>query len=151
MTSMDRDRTRFPLRIGKLAGEMGLNPKTIRYYESFGLLPAPARTSAGYRQYSVSDRERLRFIAKAKAIGFTLREIRDVLARRDGGGEPCPYVGELLDQKLTAVETQLRLLTELRGELLALKAETAVTACSSTPICGPIERHTPVHPHERSA
>ena len=106
---------------------------------------------AGYRLYGAADRERLRFIAGRKAIGFTLREIRDILARRDGGGEPCPYVGELLEQKLTAVESQLRLLTELRAELLALKAETKVTACSSTPICGPIERHTPVHPRERSA
>jgi MerR family Zn(II)-responsive transcriptional regulator of zntA len=147
---MDGD-TRIPVRIGELAADVQLNPKTIRYYEEIGLLPAPRRTAAGYRQYGAADRERLRFIAKAKAIGFTLREIREILARRDGGGEPCPYVGELLDEKLTAVESQLRLLTELRAELLALKAETTVTACSSTPICGPIERHTPVHPGERSA
>jgi DNA-binding transcriptional MerR regulator len=148
---MERDGRGLPLRIGELAGELRLNPKTIRYYETIGLLPAPIRNNAGYRLYGTADRERLRFIAKAKAIGFTLREIREILARRDGGGEPCPYVGELLDEKLTAVESQLRLLTELRAELLALKAETTVTACSSTPICGPIERHTPVHPGERSA
>jgi DNA-binding transcriptional MerR regulator len=134
-------RSHIPLRIGELAVELGINPKTIRYYEEIGLLPAPARSPAGYRLYSAADGERLRFIAKAKAIGFTLREIREILARRDDGMEPCPYVGQLLDQKLTAVETQLQLLAEMRAELLALKAETAVTACSSTPICGPIELH----------
>jgi DNA-binding transcriptional MerR regulator len=148
---MDRDGISFPLRIGELAGELRLNPKTIRYYEEIGLVPTPRRNTAGYRQYGAADRDRLSFITKAKAIGFTLREIREILARRDGGGEPCPYVGELLDEKLTAVETQLRLLTEVRAELLALRAETTVTACSSTPICGPIERHTPVHPRQRSA
>lgn len=148
---MERDRRGLPLHIGELAGELRLNPRTIRYYEAIGLLPAPVRNIAGYRLYGAADRERLRFIAKAKAIGFTLREIREILALRDGGDEPCPYVGELLEQKLTAVETQLRLLTELQAELLALRAETTVTACSSTPICGPIERHTPVHLRERSA
>jgi DNA-binding transcriptional MerR regulator len=147
---MDDHPARFPMCIGELAADLGLNPKTIRYYEELGLLPVPRRTAAGYRQYGSADRQRLRFIATAKAIGFTLREIRDILARRDGGGEPCPYVGELLALKLTAVETQLRLLTELRAELLALKAETAVTPCSSTPICGPIDRHRPAQPREAS-
>jgi MerR family transcriptional regulator, Zn(II)-responsive regulator of zntA len=138
-------RSHLALRIGELAAELGINPKTIRYYEEIGLLPAPVRSPAGYRLYSAADGERLRFIAKAKAIGFTLREISEILGRRDDGMEPCPFVRELLDHKLTAVETQLQLLTEMRAELLALKAETAMTACSSTPICGPIELHGLAH------
>jgi MerR family transcriptional regulator, Zn(II)-responsive regulator of zntA len=140
---MTRPGFRVPLRIGELAAELGLNPKTIRYYEEIGLLPAPRRTDAGYRLYGAADRERLRFIAKAKAIGFTLREIGEILALRDGGAEPCPHLGTLLDRKLAAVDAQLRLLGELRVDLQALRAETAVTACSSTPICGPIELHEP--------
>ena len=140
MSSMD-ERTRFPMRIGELAADLGLNPKTIRYYEELDLLPAPIRTAAGYRLYGAADYERLRFIAKAKAIGFTLREIREILALRDGGDEPCPHLGPLLDRKLAAVNMHLRLLMEMRAELVALQAEMAVTACSSTPICGPIELH----------
>ena len=140
MSSMD-ERTRFPKRIGELAADLGLNPKTIRYYEELDLLPAPIRTAAGYRLYGAADYERLRFIAKAKAIGFTLREIREILALRDGGDEPCPHLGPLLDRKLAAVNMHLRLLMEMRAELVALQAEMAVTACSSTPICGPIELH----------
>jgi DNA-binding transcriptional MerR regulator len=143
MSEMTSTRCHIPLRIGELAGELGLNPKTIRYYEEIGLLPAPRRSDAGYRLYGAADRERLRFIAKAKAIGFTLREIGEILALRDGGTEPCPHVGKLLDRKLALVDAQLRLLGELRADLQLLKAETAVTACSSTPICGLIELHEP--------
>lgn len=143
MTAMTGPRSDFPLRIGELAADLGLNPKTIRYYEEIRLLPAPRRTAAGYRQYSAADRERLRFIAKAKAIGFTLREIGEILALRDSGLEPCPHLGHVLDRKLASVDAQLRLLGELRADLEALKAETAVTSCSSAPICGPIELHEP--------
>ena len=140
---MNREPSASLLRIGELATDLGINPKTIRYYEEIGLLPAPRRTVAGYRQYGAADRERLRFITKAKTIGLTLREIREILALRDGGEEPCPHLGQLLDRKLAAVDVHLRLLTELRAELLVLQAEMAVTACSSAPICGPIERHEP--------
>jgi DNA-binding transcriptional MerR regulator len=143
MPEMNSPQPHFRWRIGELATDLGINPKTIRYYERIDLLPAPARTAAGYRLYGAADRERLRFITKAKAIGFTLREIREILALRDGGDEPCPHLGQLLDRKLAAVDLHLRLLTEMRTELLALQVEMAVTACSSTPICGPIERHEP--------
>jgi MerR family Zn(II)-responsive transcriptional regulator of zntA len=144
MTSTDDD-TRFPLRIGEFAADLQLNPKTIRYYEAIGLLPAPRRNASGYRLYGAAERERLRFIAKAKSIGFTLREIGQILALREGGTEPCPYLGELLARKLAAIDTQLRLLGELRAELIALRQEMTVTACSSTPICGPIECHELAH------
>ena len=67
--------TLVQMRIGQLANEVGLNPKTLRYYEQIGLLPAPQRSPSGYRLYTAADRERLDFIAKAKAIGLTLEEI----------------------------------------------------------------------------
>ena len=132
-----------PLRIGALAGELGLNPKTIRYYEQIGLLPAPRRSPAGYRLYGDAARGRLRFIAKAKAVGLTLAEIGDLLALRDAGTEPCPHLGGLIDRKLAAVDEQLRLLADVRDELAALRAEAAAIPCSSAPICGVIERHEP--------
>jgi len=144
IASMDGD-TRIPVRIGELAADVRLNPKTIRYYEGIGLLPPPRRTAAGDRQYGVADRDRLRFIAKAKVLGFTLREIGELLALHDGGEEPCSYLGQLLDHKLAAIEVQLALLTELRAEFQALRMEMAITHCSSTPICGIIELHEPAH------
>jgi DNA-binding transcriptional MerR regulator len=129
------------IRIGELAVELGLNPKSIRHYEAIGLLPPPQRTTSGYRLYDEVDRERLRFIVKAKAIGFTLREIREILTLRDDGQEPCLHLGQLLDRKLTAIDLHVRLLAEMRAELQALRQEMTRTACSSTPICGPIELH----------
>lgn len=129
------------LRIGELARELGLNPKTIRYYEEIGLLPTPRRNAAGYRLYGDTERERLRFIAKAKTIGLTLQEIGEILALRDGGTEPCPHVRELIDRKLATVNEQLHLLEHLRHDLLTLQAKAAATTCSCTPICEIIELH----------
>jgi len=76
-------------RIGELAAELGLNPKTIRYYEDIGLMPEPPRTAAGYRLYGEVDRERLEFILKARAIGLTLEEIHQILALRSQGQPPA--------------------------------------------------------------
>lgn len=129
------------LRIGELAAELGINPKTIRYYEELGLLPAPARQANGYRTYDAADRERLAFIAKAKAIGFTLDEIAEVLALRRAGEQPCEHVLMLLDRKLAAVDEQLAKLMEVRGELAALRAEAAHTMTQDAAVCGIIEHH----------
>ncbi len=145
---MEQPLPRRPLRIGELAGELGLNPKTIRYYEAIGLLPIPRRSAAGYRLYGAADRDRLRFIAKAKAIGLSLAEIGEILALRDGGAEPCPHVRHLLDRKLAALDEQLRRLREDRVQLLALRLDAELIPCSATPICGPIELH-PVPPRRQ--
>src|SRR5918912_229296 len=113
--------TEANLRISQLASEFGLNPKTIRYYEEIGLLSAPKRSVAGYRLYGSSDRERLAFIQKAKAIGLSLTEIRELLTLRSKGEQPCEHVVELLAQKLMAVDSQLRALEAFRAELLSLQ------------------------------
>lgn len=69
------------MQIGELAGELGLNTRTIRYYEGIGLLPEPERTGGNYRAYGREDLERLRFIRAAQRLGLTLDEIREVLVR----------------------------------------------------------------------
>lgn len=129
------------VRIGALAREFGLNPKTIRFYEQIGLLPPPQRSAAGYRLYGAADRERLRFIAKAKALGLTLQEIGEILALREAGIEPRQHVQALIARKLADVDEELRRLSAHRRELLALQAEATVTPCSCTPFCGIIELH----------
>ena len=140
------------LRIGELASEFGLNPKTLRYYEEIGLLPVPARNAAGYRLYGSAERERLQFIAKAKALGFSLQDIGEILSLREAGTEPCVHVGELIDRKLAAVTSQLQLLEELRKEMELLHTEAQDTSCSCTPICSIIELHVPLQrePHPPS-
>jgi DNA-binding transcriptional MerR regulator len=132
--------------IGELAAACGLTPKTIRYYEALGLLPPPRRSAAGYRLYRAADREHLRFIARAKALGLTLEEIREILALRQQGQSPCAHVLALLDRKLAELDAQLRLLTALRAELAALRERAAATSTPEAPVCGIIEHHAPEQP-----
>jgi DNA-binding transcriptional MerR regulator len=144
--------SRSHLRIGGLARELGINPKTIRYYEAIGLLPVPQRTASGYRLYGAADRDRLRFIAKAKTIGLTLQEIGEILALRDAGTESRRYAQMLIDRKLTAVDEELRRLTRVSGDLRALRAKTMAAEGASLPICDIIERYVDSRPaHDRSS
>ncbi|MDR7482867.1 MAG: MerR family transcriptional regulator [Armatimonadota bacterium] len=108
------------VRIGALAREFRLNPRTLRYYESVGLL-RPGRTASGYRVYVGTDRERLRFVLRAKRAGLSLREAAEVFRLRDRGELPCGHVRDWLDRKLAEVEDQLRALRGLRGELRHLR------------------------------
>jgi DNA-binding transcriptional MerR regulator len=132
-------------RIGQLAEELNLNPRTIRYYERVGLLPKPERTPAGYRLYGERDRQRLAFILKAKQIGLSLDEIREVLSLRDQGSKPCEHVLSLVDQKLAAIEEQLHTLSEMRSELLGLKEEAAAPIEREGSVCSLIEEHGSIH------
>ena len=86
------------MQIGELGEQLGVNPKTIRYYESIGLLPEPARSSSGYRVYDETDAERLGFIRAAQRRGLALDEVREILALRDGGQAPCDYVRTVISR-----------------------------------------------------
>jgi DNA-binding transcriptional MerR regulator len=109
------------LLIGELAARTGLDPKTIRYYEQVGLLEAPARTTSGYRLYQNTDMERLRFIRGVKRLGFTLGEIKEILALRDQGLAPCGYVAERLDHRAHQVGQEIKELQQLKAELQQLR------------------------------
>lgn len=129
------------MHIGDLAAELGLNPKTIRYYEGIGLVPEPERTASGYRLYDMSDLERLRFILKAKSIGLNLEEITEILALRTQNRQPCERVRAVVDAKLAAIDEQLRTLTELRRDLIKLRDEAQETRRCEGNFCNLIEDH----------
>ncbi|MCL1593249.1 MAG: MerR family transcriptional regulator, partial [Actinomycetia bacterium] len=80
------------MRIGEAGAAVGVDPPTIRYYESVGVLPEPGRTSSGYRDYEATDIERLRFVTLARSLGVGLDDIRQILGLRDEGEAPCTYV-----------------------------------------------------------
>lgn len=107
--------------IGELGKRLNVNPKTIRYYEKIGLLPPPARTPAGYRLYSEEDAERLAFIRRARALDFSLDEIREILALRERGEAPCPYVLRQIEAKIAEVDRKIEQLRRLRAELEELQ------------------------------
>jgi DNA-binding transcriptional MerR regulator/copper chaperone CopZ len=111
------------MRIGQLAGELGLNPRTIRYYEGIGLLPQPERTGGNYRAYAQEDVQRLRFIRAAQRLGLTLDEIREVLAFAERGEPPCGFVRERLRREVAAIDARIAELQALRGELAGLEAK----------------------------
>lgn len=127
-----------PMFIGALAKASGLSPKAIRYYEELGLLSDATRTESGYRVYSDQDVERLRFILGAKALGFSLHEIKDIVALHDGGESPCGAVRRLLDEKLADLERRIAELSRFRDELRAYKERTDALAPSAEVPCAHI-------------
>jgi DNA-binding transcriptional MerR regulator len=130
-----------PRHIGDLATELRINPRTIRYYERIGLLLEPERSPSGYRRYSAHDAEHLKFILKAKTIGLSLDEIRDVLVLRDAGQAPCEHVAAVIDEKVTAIDVQIRALQDLKKELLTLSRVAKATTCCEGSVCSIIEGH----------
>jgi DNA-binding transcriptional MerR regulator len=106
--------------IGELAAQLGLNPRTLRYYEDLGLLPAPTRIMNGYRVYGEETAQRLSFITKAKSLGLTLREIGRILALYDRGESPCPSVQQILQEHVERIDRQIAQLQALQADLTAL-------------------------------
>jgi len=113
------------VRIGEVADRSGVPAKTIRFWENQHLLPLPARTPAGYRDYGPAVLERLAFIRHSQAAGLTLDHIRQVLDVRDSGQLPCIHVTGLISRRLGEVEARLAELTRARDQLAALAARAA--------------------------
>jgi len=113
------------MRIGEVADRAGVPAKTVRFWEDQHLLPPPARTPAGYRDYDPAIVERLAFIRHAQAAGLTLDAIRQVLDVRDGGQPPCVHVTGLIAQRLAEVDARLAELTRTRDQLVILAARAA--------------------------
>ena len=110
------------MRIGELAEAVGVNPKTIRYYEDIGLLPGPERTASGYRFYVPEDGDRIVFIKTAQRLGLSLAEIGEILAFRERGQRPCAYVLGVLERQVADVDRRIAELEQVRTELVDLKA-----------------------------
>ncbi|MEJ2346753.1 MAG: heavy metal-responsive transcriptional regulator [Gammaproteobacteria bacterium] len=130
-----------PLSIGQVAQRAGISVETIRYYEKQGLLAKPRRSAAGYRQYSDDAVRRLRFIQRAKDLGFTLREIRELLVLRTEPGVSCADVRKQAMDKITGIERKVRRLTQMRDALRTLADECDTDApVSKCPILEALER-----------
>jgi len=112
--------------IHELAKQAGVPAKTIRYYESIGLLPNPKRAANNYRQYTPADGERLRFIASARGLSFSLADIAEILAARDEGNAPCQRVLDAIGQQLAKIDRRIADLLALRESLKQLQTEGAI-------------------------
>jgi DNA-binding transcriptional MerR regulator len=105
------------MQIGAVGKRIGLSVDAIRFYERNALLRRPSRTQGGFRQYEESDVETLGFIRRVQDLGFTLREIRDLLELRRSRLQPCEPVRHRLQQKLVDVQRKLADLQKLDHEL----------------------------------
>lgn len=105
------------LRIGALAARAAVSVDAIRYYERIGVLPKPARTPAGYREYDTAALNRLGLIRNAQQFGFSLREIAGFLRVRDAGGRPCQEVRDAARRALADVDDQILALRRRRADM----------------------------------
>jgi len=102
------------LHVGAVAKKTGVGVQTLHYYERINLLPKPARSEANYRLYSSDIVRRVTFIKKAQAIGFTLAEIREILALKSHGRAPCRKITELAEKHLRDIDARLAKLRRYR-------------------------------------
>ena len=108
------------MQIGQLANQAGVAIDTVRYYERQGLLPAPQRRASGYRDYGARDIARLRFIRRAKELGFSLQEIHDLLRLSENREADRAEVRMLAQHRLADIERKLRELEAMRATLANL-------------------------------
>jgi DNA-binding transcriptional MerR regulator len=106
-----------------VAQATGISTDTLRHYEKHGLLPGVTRSAAGYRQYSAATVERVLLIQRALVVGFSLSDVKRVLAVRDKGGAPCVGVRALVGERLEQLTHRIDELQTLRNELQSLLAD----------------------------
>ena len=108
------------LRTGELASRAGVKIDTLRFYERRGLLPVPPRRASGYREYPAEAVELVRFVRRAQELGFTLREIKELLALRRVPRATCGDVVVLARRKVEEIEAKVRDLRAMRTALANL-------------------------------
>lgn len=121
------------LLIGELARRTGTKVETVRYYEREGLLPAPKRTAGNYRAYSHRHLNLLSFIRRARDLGFTLDQVRELLDLADDADRPCAAVDAIASTHVMEIDRKIADLNALREELVCLLDQCArgtVANCS---------------------
>ena len=130
------------VQIAELSERTGVPKKTIRYYESIGVMPVASRNESGYREYADDAVGRLGFVRAAQSVGLTLGEIREVLAFRDRGETTCQHVAHLIDRHAADLAQRITALQAMHHDLqrLARRARAAPPGASDhTLICHIIE------------
>ena len=110
------------MKIGDLSRATATKVTTVRFYEQIGLLETPTRTASGRRTYGIADVDRLNFVRNARRLGFTIEEIRSLLALADQPERDCAEAADIASRHLADVEQRLRQLGALRDELAAMSA-----------------------------
>lgn len=139
------------LKIGQVARRAGIGVETLRFYETRGLVSPAGRTAAGYRYYDAAVFDRLEFIRKSQAVGFSLDEIARIIDEASQGKKPCMEVRRLAAERLEALDRKLAELKRYRRELRRTLDAWEREGESGGEICGLIESLDPgsFHPPSR--
>ncbi|MCF6186827.1 MAG: heavy metal-responsive transcriptional regulator [Desulfobulbaceae bacterium] len=105
------------MKISKVAGQAGITVETVRFYEKKGLLPPPARNESGYRVYSPESLQQLLFITRSKNLGFSLKEIKELLHLRAAPDTTCTEIKEQAEKKFIEVEKKIQDLERIKAGL----------------------------------
>ena|SRR6266567_4662273 len=133
------------LKIGEVAKLSGIGMEALRFYERSGLLGRPGRTQRGYRLYDREVFERLDFIQRAQVLGFSLDEIKQIIAEKQAGESPCEAVRDVVRTRLQELDEHMLEMRRYRNELAATLAEWDKTGAVDGHICGFIERSNLKH------
>lgn len=129
-----------PLTIGQLSSATGVNIETIRYYERINLLAAPPRTRGGHRSYGEEHVHRLKFVRRARELGFGIDAIRALLTLAEGDNPSCQEVRNIAAVHLADVRTKLADLLKLEGILSRTVTQCDIECCASpAPLCPVLE------------
>jgi MerR family mercuric resistance operon transcriptional regulator len=132
--------------IGQLSKHTGTNVETIRYYERVGLLAAAVRSSGGYRLYSSDHLKRLNFVRRARALGFSIAEIRTLLRLADERKRPCAEVRVVADAHLKDVRAKIADLRRMERVLKATVSRCASGMRTHCPVIEALYRDDSLHP-----
>ena len=127
--------------IGALSKHTGTNIETIRYYERVGLLPAPGRSSGGYRVYSSDHLKRLNFVRRARALGFSIEQVRTLLRLADERKRPCAEVRVVAEAHLRDVRGKIADLRKMERVLQATVAGCATGRRAHCPVIETLYRN----------
>jgi MerR family mercuric resistance operon transcriptional regulator len=122
--------------IGELSNRSAVNIETIRYYERIKVMPSPPRTAGGHRVYDDDHAKRLSFVRRSRELGFSLKEVRQMLRLVDGGEVDCDQVREMTLEHLLDVQAKI---ADLKRMEKTLKETAARCAENQTPDCPIIE------------
>jgi MerR family copper efflux transcriptional regulator len=136
---VDEEEARRRLKIGEVSKRSGVGVEALRFYEKGGLLDSPSRTYSGYRVYGEEVLERLAFIKRAQALGFSLDEIRRIIDDARKGESPCDEVREIVRRRLAELDERMREMRLYRKELAETLEEWDEKGRAPGHICGLIE------------
>lgn len=142
------------LKIGEVSKLSGIGIEALRFYEKSGLLARPARTMSGYRLYDRGVLDRLAFIKRAQMLGFSLEEVKQIIAENESGQSPCRHVREIVRRRLNELDERMAQMKLYRKELAQALEQWEKVEEAKGHVCGLIEGtdiHHPLSPSRKVA